>query len=204
MGNHDRHINRSMIFWYSMGFERVYDKPILFMDDYLLSHEPVITQHHLDLNGTTLKNIHGHIHNSNSDFYALPKEDQPKWNSDDPKCRPIKDITTHSFNVSVEVINYTPIRFEQIVESMSKAPKESESIEPPNVVRDLMKRIDEQQNLQPVIIPMMPDDQRRIIPMTSDPFRDIPEACKHCSNRNPDGTLKGPCLCTLGTPPVMC
>ena len=122
LGNHDRHVDNRLLFWYNMGFGKVYDKPILFMDNYILSHEPLLTKNKIDLTyHPTLKNIFGHVHNSNADFYALPEEDKKHWNEDDPKYRPIPDITKHSFNVSIEVIDYKPIPFELVVEKMKNA-----------------------------------------------------------------------------------
>lgn len=197
LGNHDRRISRNMNFWYKMGFERVYDKPVLFQDRYILSHEPLLTKHHLDLTNTDLRNIHGHTHNSCADFYAMTEDEKPQWNSGNPKFQPIKDITKNSFNVSIEVINYSPIRFEQIVTAITNA-NLSVDDEPEQRQNDI------QLPRPPTVIPLIPDENKRILPLTSDPYKDIPEACKGCSNRNPDGSLKGPCFCILGTPPVMC
>lgn len=122
LGNHDRHVSNDLKFWYKLGFAKVYDKPILFMDNYILSHEPLKTKNKVDLQYyPTLKNIFGHVHNSNADFYALPIEDRKHWNENDPKYRPIPDITKYSFNVSIEVIDYKPIQFETVAEKMNNA-----------------------------------------------------------------------------------
>lgn len=94
LGNHDRRmgINR----WKTVGFEEVYKKPIeldIKKDNFnkiLLSHEPK----ECDL--TTL-NIHGHIHN-------IPLSQE-------------FDKNNH-FCVSVEMINYTPITLDEIIEKM--------------------------------------------------------------------------------------
>lgn len=205
LGNHDRRISRNLRFWYDLGFEKVYDKPVLFQDQYILSHEPLESKHHLDLTGTQLKNIHGHIHNSNQDYYDMKDEDKPNWNSPNHKeLRTIPDISKNSFNVSLEVINYTPIRFEQIVDAMNKDPiitEPSKTIPQPSKEFHIpFIQKEEQPKIVPHIIPEIPiySDNGATIGWQ------IPEACKNCSNRNPDGSLKGPCLCTLGTPPVMC
>lgn len=122
LGNHDRHVSNNLQFWYDLGFNKVWDKPFLFMDQYIFSHEPLITKNGIDLTyHPKLKNIHGHVHNSNADFYAMKPEDQKEWNSDHPEFRTIPDITKHSFNVSIEVIDYKPILFDEVVEKMKRA-----------------------------------------------------------------------------------
>lgn len=194
LGNHDRHVCKDMTYWYDCGFERVYDKPVLFQERYILSHEPVFTRQHLDLSGTDLVNIHGHIHNSNQDFYNLKDEDKQHWNSKDhQELRTIPDISKNSFNVSIEVINYTPIRWEQIVDSINKSP----SITFLDPTKEFHIPFDQTQ-ITPHIIPSIQ------IPSSSNPLDNVPDACKHCSNRNPDGTYRGPCMCTLNTPKITC
>ena len=122
LGNHDRHVCNNLRFWYDLGFEKVIDKPFLFMDQYILSHEPLITKNKIDLTyHPKLKNIYGHVHNSNADFYALTPEQQKEWNSKNPDIRTIPDVTKHWFNVSIEVINYKPIQFDEVIERMKKA-----------------------------------------------------------------------------------
>lgn len=121
LGNHDKQVSTDIKFWQSLGFHKVWDKPFLFMDKYILSHEPIITKNKIDLsNQDVLKNIHGHTHNSNADYYAMKPEDQMKWNSEHPEFRTIPDITHYSFNVSMEVIDYKPILFNDIVEKMNQ------------------------------------------------------------------------------------
>lgn len=118
LGNHDRHVCTDLKFWYDLGFGKVIDKPFVFMDKYILSHEPLITKNKIDVRGSPFKNIFGHTHNSNADFYALPPEGQKQWNSNNPEWRPVPDITKSWFNVSIEVIDYKPIAFEEIVQKM--------------------------------------------------------------------------------------
>lgn len=55
MGNHDRHL--SIMDWHDIGFERVYDHPILIDGFVLLSHEPL----YMTLNMPYI-NIFGHVH----------------------------------------------------------------------------------------------------------------------------------------------
>lgn len=91
LGNHDRikgGVLTSLDFWKSVGFEIVYDRPVVYNDYFILSHFPI--------NGSgknyPFLNIHGHIHNSvltNGNY----------------------------FNVCVEEINYTPISIDKIRES---------------------------------------------------------------------------------------
>jgi len=50
-GNHDR--RRTRTWWLSVGFDRVIEYPIIYKNEYVLSHEPI------DIG---LKNIHGHLH----------------------------------------------------------------------------------------------------------------------------------------------
>ena len=55
-GNHDYKSDN----WYrDAGFEKVYDKPVLWNEFYLLSHEPLTTQLTKDF---PMINLHGHIH----------------------------------------------------------------------------------------------------------------------------------------------
>lgn len=83
MGNHDI---RSQDFYKSIGFVKVYDKPIILDNKYILSHEPMI-----NVNIGKLINIHGHIHNT-----VLDKND------------------FLLYNVSCENIDYTPVSITQI------------------------------------------------------------------------------------------
>lgn len=111
LGNHDRSFSTDLSVWYMMGFKKVYDCPILFMDKYILSHEPISGKNGIDLQyHPHLKNIHGHIHNNNDLYFERT--------DGIPKSKQIPHISSHTFNASVEMINYTPIRFEEIVYKM--------------------------------------------------------------------------------------
>lgn len=54
-GNHD---TRSNQFYLDAGFEKVYDKPIVLKNRFIVSHEPI------NVNGTHFFNIFGHVHAS--------------------------------------------------------------------------------------------------------------------------------------------
>ena len=83
-GNHDK--SRASQFWIDVGFKEVSKYPIVYMDDWILSHRPMG-----ELRG--FKNAHGHIH----DLIYMGGE------------------VRGYFNVSVEQINYTPIDFKKIL-----------------------------------------------------------------------------------------
>jgi hypothetical protein len=66
LGNHDRDIMKYISgqyymtprdFFMALGFERVYEYPIILNNTYILSHEPIYLKP-----GTNLCNIHGHTH----------------------------------------------------------------------------------------------------------------------------------------------
>lgn len=58
MGNHDR--KRTVTWFEKRGFIKAFKKPV-FLDNYVLSHEPVKPD---EIKGTDLINLHGHIHNT--------------------------------------------------------------------------------------------------------------------------------------------
>ena len=86
MGNHDR--KRTRTWWLDAGFDRVIEFPIIYKNEYLLSHEP---------HNTGLKNIYGHLH-----FKSIHMKD--------------------FFCVSAEHINYTPIRFDDLLKKWGEQP----------------------------------------------------------------------------------
>lgn len=59
LGNHD---TRSIGFYYDCGFNKVYDKSIIFHDYFILSHEPMMF---IGPNNC-FANIYGHVHNSDN------------------------------------------------------------------------------------------------------------------------------------------
>lgn len=59
LGNHDRrHGVNNIRFYYDLGFEKVYDKPVILKDFFILSHEPVFVCPQMPY-----FNIFGHVHN---------------------------------------------------------------------------------------------------------------------------------------------
>ena len=83
-GNHDTCDNS---FYRANGFAEVYDLPVIYENFWILSHEPLYIN-----NNMPYANIFGHIHGN------------PNYVS----------ASSHGFCVSVERINYTPVRFEKI------------------------------------------------------------------------------------------
>lgn len=88
LGNHD---SASLKTYYEAGFEMVSKYPIILENFFILSHTPqFITPDGL------YANIHGHVHNH-------------------PEYLP---VTSRTFNASAEMLNYTPINFEEIKKLM--------------------------------------------------------------------------------------
>lgn len=91
-GNHDK--RKSNRWWLEVGFDRVYDYPILYKHFFILSHEPQYTNSNMPY-----INIHGHIHSK-------------------------KITGARNINVSVEEWNYTPVAFSKIIELMENGDKD--------------------------------------------------------------------------------
>ena len=87
-GNHDILSNE---YYRNVGFQEVYDVPIVFEKFWILSHEPVYLNSNMPY-----ANIFGHVHNNPI----------------------IKNYSKQHYCVSVERINYTPILFSEIVKMM--------------------------------------------------------------------------------------
>lgn len=87
LGNHDRCKFND---YYDIGFDRVYDKPILLGNFCILSHEPI----QWIKDGDVYMNVYAHVHTQ--EMY--------------------KDYTSNSFCTSAERLNYKPIRFTEIFE----------------------------------------------------------------------------------------
>ena len=103
MGNHDHF----PIATYAQAFEKVYatwrdEKGLLF------SHIPL----HPSSIGTAKANIHGHIHSNPSPAPAV-------WVKDDGSLsiRPY-------FNISVEVTDYKPLHYDELLQRVEEAKKE--------------------------------------------------------------------------------
>ncbi|MBC3804045.1 phosphoesterase [Acetobacterium fimetarium] len=88
MGNHDE---KSANFYRSIGFDEVSKYPIIFQENWILSHQPMPLSP-----DSFFKNIYGHVH-------AKPE---------------FQDFNFQSCCVSVERINYTPIEFGDIQKKM--------------------------------------------------------------------------------------
>lgn len=88
LGNHDK---PGVQAYYTMGFHRVYDCPIILDSFWMLSHEPLYINANMPY-----ANIFGHVH-SNSQY---------------------TDSGPQSFCACVERIDYTPIAFEEIKRRM--------------------------------------------------------------------------------------
>lgn len=99
LGNHDR---LKFMDYYEMGFERVYDRPIVVRDFVIMSHTPL----QWVKDGSVWLSIYAHVH------------DQEMY----------KDYTANTFCSSAERINYTPIEFDEIIkrcQSMQDGEKEA-------------------------------------------------------------------------------
>lgn len=86
LGNHDR--CHALDFWYAMGFNEVYDKPLK-IDNVIYSHEPI------KKSDMPVINIHGHTHNR--------------------KVYSSKGNVSY-ICVSVEQINYSPVKLKELLE----------------------------------------------------------------------------------------
>lgn len=87
-GNHDIESNA---FYRELGFEEVYDLPVILDNFWILSHEPQYV-----CSNMPYANLFGHVHNN--PIYTTK--------------------TKQSFCVSVERIDYTPISFDKIKEEV--------------------------------------------------------------------------------------
>lgn len=88
LGNHDR--ARSKSWWKDVGFEEVYEFPIIYKEFYIVSHEPIYLNKHMPY-----VNLHGHIHGQ------------------------LYEGMQH-INLCVEHWDYTPILFSDIEELVKK------------------------------------------------------------------------------------
>jgi calcineurin-like phosphoesterase family protein len=106
LGNHDR--VRSVQWWLDAGFTEVIEHPIVCNDSFILSHEPdesVSPE-------LPLLNIHGHIHR------FMGYDDKKHY-----------DLTNNYFNVNADhaLIDYTPIRFSEIIQKWKDFRKSKEN-----------------------------------------------------------------------------
>lgn len=92
-GNHDEASNE---YYRNAGFKEVYDMPVLFKSFWVLSHDAIYVNKNMPY-----ANIFGHVHNTPI----------------------VKDYSSQHYCVSVERINYTPISFEHIIETVKEEGK---------------------------------------------------------------------------------
>lgn len=100
-GNHDERIPNQT--FRDAGMEEAYDRPILFGDFIIMSHEPVFLQAH-----SVFGNIHGHTHQNN---YVSSKG---------------KKVQNMYFNASVDVIQFRPVLLDSI---FRKHPENEETLQ---------------------------------------------------------------------------
>ena len=96
MGNHDRYNMRAYM---ELGFEKAYDKSVLFDNFIILSHAPLFLPETMPY-----ANIFGHVHNDEK----------------------FAGITKNSFCVSVERIEYKPISDDEIKKRIAQYSKKVE------------------------------------------------------------------------------
>ena len=87
LGNHDNH---TIQWYYDCGFDKVYDRPIIWSNYFIFSHHPRELQ--ADIYGY----FYGHVHT---------------WEE-------YKDYTEHTFCVCTERLNYTPILIKDALKLM--------------------------------------------------------------------------------------
>jgi len=98
LGNHDHH---KLSYYYDLGFNRVYDHPVLISNFFILSHEPV----QWIKDGDVYASIYGHVHNQ--EMY--------------------KDATSNTFCACVERTGYAPVSWTEMLEKMKEAASKSSS-----------------------------------------------------------------------------
>ena len=99
LGNHDHH---KIVFYYEAGFHRVYDKPVVLRNFFILSHAPL----EWVANDGPYANIFGHVHDS-----AM-----------------YKTVTPRSFCACVERWDYKPVKWEDAIAAMKAEENKLESI----------------------------------------------------------------------------
>ena len=92
-GNHDTQTNA---YYREAGFEEVYDRPILYENFWILSHDALYVNENMPY-----ANLFGHVHNSPI----------------------VKDYSRQHYCVSVERIDYRPIGFDVIRKTVREAAK---------------------------------------------------------------------------------
>lgn len=93
-GNHDTKSNEE---YRTLGFDEVYDYPIILDNFWILSHDALYVNTNMPY-----ANLFGHVHNSPI----------------------VRDYSSHHFCVSVERIGYSPIKFADIKRTISQLRKD--------------------------------------------------------------------------------
>lgn len=103
LGNHDRGVPYSV--WSGLGFDRVYDQPVVIDNFVILSHEPLYLNDLANSNAKAYLNIHGHVHGN---FYA----------------------NSHYVNVCVDKTHFFPVNLDKLIaDTAEKIKTELESKE---------------------------------------------------------------------------
>jgi len=90
-GNHDTLSNEE---YRRLGFAEVYDKPIIYNEFWMVSHEPMYVNRNMPY-----ANIYGHVHNN------------PAYNT----------VSARGYCVSMDRTDFAPVDFEQIMVEVAKA-----------------------------------------------------------------------------------
>lgn len=101
-GNHDRLDNEE---YRRLGFAEVYDKPIIYDDFWIVSHEPMYVNRNMPY-----ANIFAHVHNN------------PAYNT----------VSARSYCVSMDRNDFTPVAFEQITLKVALADEAENKAEKQN------------------------------------------------------------------------
>jgi len=103
LGNHDRYMPYNK--WLELGFDRVYDQPVVIDWFIILSHEPLFLNDFANSNAKAYLNIHGHVHGN-------------VYNN------------SHYVNVCAEKINYSPVNLDNLVaNAKEKIKREIENLQ---------------------------------------------------------------------------
>ena len=108
LGNHDKQCKKDKAetfidYFTKSGFDMVFNKPIIFNNKYIFSHEPVFIPQ-----GSNFINIHGHTHNRfvTEDFFLS------KYNKSFPK---MKVNPKNYINVCMDANNFEILRLNELI-----------------------------------------------------------------------------------------
>jgi len=103
LGNHDMYNTH---FYRLNGFSDVYDKPILWNDQFMFSHRPLICRGP-QYNNLPFINVFGHVHNNMLDIVNGEKI-------------PIEPVTKNTYCCCVELTDYKPVLLSSIPEIINE------------------------------------------------------------------------------------